>query len=100
MDEETRAEIKIVKHEIQALKEFTDRCYKEIRLTISTNSVQDQDLISTDSRLKNLEEFVKEHRVWHEKQTDTRANRNWQLWVLLITIGLSSIATLIFNVLK
>jgi len=43
-------------------------------------------------RLDNLEAFVEKHIAWHEKQSETSSKRNWQLWVILITIFLTNAA--------
>ena len=48
-----------------------------------------------ETKVNNMEALMSKHIEWHDKQLDKKDSKNWQLWILIITIILSSLATLI-----
>lgn len=77
---------------------------KELKETLKNMDSKDreQDLLlqKMNSTLKVHDKWIEKHEILHNDESKTKSNRNWQMWVIIISLGLSTAVGWVMALLK
>jgi predicted RNase H-like nuclease (RuvC/YqgF family) len=75
--------------------EHLKKCCDQFGKMKNGDHAQDKLITEMKSEIKSLEDFMESHKEWHDKLDTKKDDRNWQIWLLIITVVVTSIGSII-----